>query len=140
MTHLAIQFAAFPRKGRVEDGSVDGPSTLMRMVGEELGMETQGMQAGQGRTRRIVKAKGEGKDAPQSKCCKIALPAGLRSLRQQGFAGWGSLVGDDAAGTPLLSPWYSPLLPVLMQSFGSTQDLARGPSFIASPGRQRCQG
>lgn len=48
MTCLAVQFAAFLRKGHVEDGPVGGPPTLMRMVGEELGMETQEMQAGQG--------------------------------------------------------------------------------------------
>lgn len=39
MTCLAVQFAAFPKKGHVEDGAMGGPSTLMRMVGEELGME-----------------------------------------------------------------------------------------------------
>lgn len=48
MTCLAVQFAAFPREGRVEDGAVGGPSTLMRIFGEELGMETQELQAGQG--------------------------------------------------------------------------------------------
>lgn len=35
----------------------------------------------------------EEKNAPESRCSKIALPAGLGSLRQQGFVGWGLQLG-----------------------------------------------
>lgn len=90
MTHLAIQFAAFPRKGRVEDGAVDGPSTLMRMVGEELGMETQGMQAGQ----ENCEGKGRRKGCPTEQMLQNCIASRTRISKTAGIcwlgiSGWG---------------------------------------------------